>query len=84
MLSKETSIKTVGLCHEVTICQFVLSLLLDAGFMDITPTVAGVNHLPFITALGGVGHTLPFLIHDFRYAMALAIGVVLVELGAIT
>ena len=54
-VSKETSIKTVGLCHEVTICQFVLSLLLDAGFMDITPTLAGVNHLPFITALGVAG-----------------------------
>ncbi len=37
-----------------------------------------------MTALGGVGHTLPFLIHDFRYAMAVAIAVVLVELGAIT
>jgi VIT1/CCC1 family predicted Fe2+/Mn2+ transporter len=37
-----------------------------------------------MTALGGVGHTLPFLIHDFRYAMALAIAVVLVELGTIT
>src|ERR1700726_2892313 len=37
-----------------------------------------------MTALGGVGHTLPFLIRDFRYAMALAIAVVLVELGTIT
>jgi rubrerythrin len=37
-----------------------------------------------MTALGGVGHTLPFLIKDFRYAMALAIAVVLVELGVIT
>src|ERR1700675_2083773 len=37
-----------------------------------------------MTALGGVGHTLPFLIHDFRYAMALAIAVVIVELGTIT
>jgi VIT1/CCC1 family predicted Fe2+/Mn2+ transporter len=37
-----------------------------------------------MTALGGIGHTLPFLIHDFRYAMAVAVGVVLVELGTIT
>ena len=37
-----------------------------------------------MTALGGIGHTLPFLIHDFRYAMGLAITVVLAELGAIT
>ncbi len=50
-VTKETSIKTIGLCHEVTICQFILSLLLDANFMKIRPTVAGVNHLPFITEL---------------------------------
>lgn len=37
-----------------------------------------------MTALGGIGHTLPFLIHDFRYAMGLAILVVLIELGTIT
>ena len=36
-----------------------------------------------MTALGGIGHTLPFLIHDFRLAMAIAAGVVLVELLAI-
>ena len=37
-----------------------------------------------MTALGGVGHTLPFLIQNFRYAMAVAIAVVLAELGTIT
>jgi len=37
-----------------------------------------------MTALGGIGHTLPFLIQDFRFAMALAVAVVLVELGTIT
>jgi alpha-galactosidase/6-phospho-beta-glucosidase family protein len=47
----ETSVKTVGLCHEIAGAQFALSQLLDVNFMDITPTVAGVNHLPFITAL---------------------------------
>jgi rubrerythrin len=36
-----------------------------------------------MTTLGGIGHTLPFLIHDFRTAIALAICVVLVELGVI-
>ena len=36
-----------------------------------------------MTALGGIGHTLPFLVHDFRVAMTAAIVVVLVELGAI-
>jgi rubrerythrin len=37
-----------------------------------------------MTALGGVGHTLPFLLHNFNAATTLAIGVVLVELATIT
>ena len=36
-----------------------------------------------MTTLGGVGHTLPFLIPDFRIATGLAVAVVLVELWAI-
>ena len=36
-----------------------------------------------MTTLGGVGHTLPYLIADFGSATALAIAVVLVELWAI-
>jgi rubrerythrin len=37
-----------------------------------------------MTALGGIGHTLPFLIPDFHTAMTAAVAVVIVELGAIT
>jgi rubrerythrin len=37
-----------------------------------------------MTALGGIGHTLPFLIPGFRAAMTLAFFVVLVELATIT
>jgi rubrerythrin len=37
-----------------------------------------------MTALGGIGHTMPFLIRDFRFAIGLAVAVVLVELGVIT
>ena len=37
-----------------------------------------------MTALGGVGHTLPFLIPDFSIAMTAAILVVLLELAAIS
>src|SRR5216684_3071082 len=36
-----------------------------------------------MTATGGIGHTLPFLIADFRIAMTLAMVVVAVELAAI-
>jgi len=37
-----------------------------------------------MTGLGGIGHTLPFLIKDFTVAMIAAVLVVLVELGVIT
>jgi erythrin-vacuolar iron transport family protein len=37
-----------------------------------------------MTALGGIGHTLPFLVGDFRVAMTVAMLVVVVELAVIT
>ena len=37
-----------------------------------------------MTALGGLGHTLPFLIPQFQTALVAAIAVVLVELGVIS
>src|SRR5215472_11439755 len=37
-----------------------------------------------MTAVGGIGHTLPFLIPEFRAAMVAAMVVVIVELGVIT
>ena len=36
-----------------------------------------------MTALGGLGHTLPYLIPDVKTATGIAIGVVCVELGVI-
>jgi len=36
-----------------------------------------------MTALGGIGHTLPFLIGNFTVAFVIAVGVVLVELTSI-
>ena len=47
------------------------------------PWVRGVI-CGLMTALGGIGHTLPFLINDFRLALWAAGAVVLVELGVIT
>jgi rubrerythrin len=38
----------------------------------------------FMTALGGIGHTLPYLIGDFRIATGVAVAVVAVELGVIS
>jgi rubrerythrin len=37
-----------------------------------------------MTALGGIGHTLPFLIGSFHLAFVVALGVVVVELGVIS
>jgi rubrerythrin len=37
-----------------------------------------------MTALGGLGHTLPYLIPEVKTATAVAVGVVLVELGVIS
>ena len=37
-----------------------------------------------MTTLGGIGHTLPYLIPDYKTATAIAVGVVLVELGVIS
>jgi len=50
-MSRETSVKVVGLCHEVTICRFYLSMWLGESFLDLEPTVVGVNHLPIMTNL---------------------------------
>ncbi len=37
-----------------------------------------------MTTIGGIGHTLPYLIHDFRVATSIAVVVVVVELTAIS
>lgn len=37
-----------------------------------------------MTALGGIGHTLPFLLRDFHAAITAAIVVVMIELGVIS
>jgi rubrerythrin len=47
------------------------------------PWVRGVI-CGLMTMLGGIGHTLPFLVRNFQAAMIAAVIVVLVELGVIT
>ena len=37
-----------------------------------------------MTTLGGIGHTLPYLIHDFRVATVVAVAVVIAELAIIS
>jgi alpha-galactosidase/6-phospho-beta-glucosidase family protein len=50
-VTRETPVRTIGLCHELTMTRFTLSMLLDADFRAVHPEVTGVNHLPVITAL---------------------------------
>ena len=50
-VTRETGVRTVGLCNEVVGTMFVLSLLLDADLRRIDPVVAGVNHLPMLTGV---------------------------------
>ncbi len=50
-VTRETRVKTVGLCHEVTGAQFTLSQLLGADFRDFDLTVVGVNHFPIVTEM---------------------------------
>lgn len=54
-VTKHTGVKTIGLCHEVTLCRHLLSQLLDTEFRNLDVHVAGVNHLPLITAIDAGG-----------------------------
>jgi alpha-galactosidase len=48
---KETSIRTMGLCHEVGNFQLDLAIALKVPHTSIEPTVSGVNHFPVVTDL---------------------------------
>jgi alpha-galactosidase/6-phospho-beta-glucosidase family protein len=50
-VTRETPVKTIGLCHELTMTRFTLSLLFDTDFRGLGMQVTGVNHLPVITTL---------------------------------
>lgn len=49
-ITRETPIKTIGLCHELTMTRFTLSMLLDADFRSLDLQITGVNHLPVISS----------------------------------
>jgi alpha-galactosidase len=50
-VTRTTPVRTVGLCNEVIGLKFVMSLLLDTDLRRVDPVVAGVNHLPLVTAM---------------------------------
>ena len=48
---RETSIKTVGLCHEVGNFCMDLAIALGRPFEAVSASVTGINHFPVLTAL---------------------------------
>ncbi len=50
-VTRETAVKTVGLCNESVGATFNLSLALDCSMQDLDPVLAGVNHFPLATEL---------------------------------
>ncbi len=50
-VTRETSVKTVGLCNEWVGATFNLSLALGCGMHELDPVLAGVNHFPLATEL---------------------------------
>jgi len=48
-ICRQTSIKAVGLCHEVGNWSMDLAIALGKPAEAVRPTVAGVNHLPVVT-----------------------------------
>jgi alpha-galactosidase/6-phospho-beta-glucosidase family protein len=49
--TRETAVKTVGLCNEWIGTTFILSLLFDCAMQDIDPVLGGVNHFPLATSM---------------------------------
>jgi alpha-galactosidase len=50
-VARETTIKVVGLCHELGACRFYVSQLLDAEYFDVELRVTGVNHFPLVVGV---------------------------------
>ena len=50
-INKETSIKAVGLCHEVVIMSWLVAIALGVPADQLDLTITGVNHLPWITRM---------------------------------
>lgn len=65
VVAKETRVRIVGLCHELSGAMFVVSLLLGLNVFSLRPKVAGVNHLPVVASLEADGQDVLALLTDF-------------------
>jgi alpha-galactosidase len=50
-VARETSIRVVGLCHEVVIMSWFVAIACGVQAEDVGFAITGVNHLPWITEL---------------------------------
>ena len=50
-VTRETSVKSVGLCHEIGNYCLDLAIAFGVSLESVHPTMTGVNHFPVITAL---------------------------------
>ena len=50
-VTRQTAIRTVGLCNELVGFTWAMSLLFDVAMHEVDPVVGGVNHLPLLTGL---------------------------------
>jgi alpha-galactosidase len=50
-VTRQTAVKTVGLCHEVGNWTMDLAIALGKPHDAVRPTVAGINHFPVVTEL---------------------------------
>jgi alpha-galactosidase/6-phospho-beta-glucosidase family protein len=55
-VARETSIRVVGLCHEVVIMSWFVAIACGVQADDVEFGITGVNHLPWITELSIGGH----------------------------
>ena len=72
-VTRETNVRTVGLCNEWVGCSWMLSLLFDCGMHEIDPVIGGVNHFPIATSLqvrGEDGFAMLRALLDDRAALA--------------
>jgi len=54
-ICRRTTVKTVGLCHEVGNWTMDLAIALGRRHEEVQATVAGINHFPVVTALDVAG-----------------------------
>ena len=64
-MTRATSVRTIGLCHEVTGVSRHLAGLFDASVETITLEVAGINHLPVILRFDVVGRDGMDMLRDW-------------------